>query len=110
MWHKLHSSRGETLIEALVATLIVSLSLLMLANALTDVQRILSTSNQRMVDYYHGNDVVARKAVSGTSGLAGKLRLYYKEGAEEHTLVSHEVYYFRNDTFAERPIVSYRKK
>lgn len=49
---RLSSERGDSLVEALTAILIGGLALLMLAQAITSAARIVTSSQDYMVDYY----------------------------------------------------------
>ena len=74
VWRKLHSRRGESLAEVLVAILICAISLLMLSSAIYSAGNILDRSGQKMDEIYTGiNNMETR---TGTE-TAGKLTISY---------------------------------
>lgn len=74
---RLSSERGDSLVEALTAILIGGLALLMLAQAITSAARIVTSSQDYMVDYYSeanglvgaSNDTASFKLVRQVSGV-----------------------------------------
>ena len=62
VWRKLHSSRGESLAEVLVAILICAISLLMLSSAIYSAGNILDRSGQKMDEIYAGINSMEAKS------------------------------------------------
>lgn len=62
---KLKSDAGESISEVLVALLISSLALVMLASMISTTQRIVSTSKEKMNQYYEANQVLDTMSESG---------------------------------------------
>ena len=67
---KVRSQRGESIIEAIVSTLIAGLALLMLATVIAASTKMTVDSRTKMDEYYaNSNDnAVAAAGASGTSG------------------------------------------
>ena len=64
---KLHSQSGETIGETLVALLISSLALVMLASMITSTVNLVTKSETKMNDYYKANTALENPD-SGTQG------------------------------------------
>ncbi|MGN0713524.1 MAG: hypothetical protein ACI4LJ_07050 [Anaerovoracaceae bacterium] len=62
VWRKLHSRRGESLAEVLVAILICAVSLLMLSSAIYSAGSILDRSGQKMDEIYAGINSMEAKS------------------------------------------------
>ena len=86
---KLKAQAGESIAEVLIALLISSLALVMLASMISSTQSMVSRSKTKMSAYYQANNVLetcsgtpATASVSMTGGAAGisasvpQLRLY----------------------------------
>ena len=56
--NKVRNTRGETISETLVALLIASLALVMLAGAITAANSIVRKSRDKLDDYYTANEVM----------------------------------------------------
>ena len=65
---KLHSQSGETIGETLVALLISSLALVMLASMITSTVNLVTKSEAKMNDYYKANTALENPD-SGTQGV-----------------------------------------
>lgn len=59
--HRLNTERGETLVEALSAILIASLSMIILANVIASASNILRTSSAKLEEYQEQNEDVVRQ-------------------------------------------------
>lgn len=67
VWRKLHSSRGESLAEVLVAILICAISLLMLSSAIYSAGNILDRSGQKMDEIYAGINSMEAKSLENVT-------------------------------------------
>lgn len=103
---KLKSRAGESIGETLVALLISSLALLMLAGAVSTASRVVTRSRRAMTDYYAESGVVeARTASEGT------LRMILKDNSPSEPMasMSYTVNYYENDTIAGKPVIAYAR-
>jgi len=97
---KLKSRAGETLTETLVALLISSLALLMLAGAISSATRVITLSKDRMTKYYAADATMAeRKAARGSLTVT----LTDSSGGE----LTIPAQYYENDAFASHPVIAY---
>lgn len=64
---KLKSRAGESIAETLIALLISSLALLMLAGAVTSASRVVNLSKAKMADYYDKDAALAEFKGSGSA-------------------------------------------
>ena len=100
---KLRSRAGETLTETLVALLISSLALLMLAGAVTAATRVITRSKDKMAEYYAADAALAERASS-----KGSLTLSLTDTSDEPLNLSDiQVQYYVNASFPTRPVVAY---
>ena len=56
---KLKSQKGETIAEVLIALLISSLALVMLASMISSTERIVTSSTKKMAEYYEVSNKLA---------------------------------------------------
>ena len=108
--HKLHSQAGESIAETLIALLISSLALIMLAGAISASVRVIERSKSAIEEYYQGNNVVSSQgspqgslSVSFTSSAFG--------GGQPVLFTDADfiyVDYYLNDRLGRYPVVSYR--
>ena len=101
---KLKNSNGESISETLVALLISSLALVMLAGAMTAALRVVTTGREKIDAYYESSESI----VNTTSGYDGSVTLKDKSGVIlDQTL---DVTYQINDEFGSTPVISYESK
>ena len=101
---RVRSQSGDSLVEALVAVLISSLSILMLASVMASTVRIILDTNQKMEQYYAAN-VKLTKQEAGDSPVA-QVTLKSNSGNEVESLGN--VNLFKNTEYDE--VVSYKVK
>lgn len=94
---KLHSQSGETIGETLVALLISSLALVMLASMISATVNLVSKSQTKMDDYY-----IANTALENVN--TGESMTIVIKGAEEP--IQDQVLFTKNNTFS-KPVVAY---
>lgn len=100
---KLSSTKGESITETLVALLISSLALVMLAGAISAASNMVTKTKQKLVDYYAANEVVVNMDGSGTSDTL----TVKPQGGGQFTV---DIYSYENNVFRNNNIVSYRKR
>ena len=106
IWKKLKSAVGETIGETLVALLISSLALMMLAGAVSAATRMITRSQTTMDAYYRANN--ALDARTGAPG--GSLSIALTDGATSVSLAPGQastVSYYRNDQLGNIPVIAY---
>ena len=93
---KLKNNAGETIGETLVALLISSLSLVMLAGAISASVRVVTKSKEKMNNYYTANNNVEEKLDAGKE-------ITIQLGDNTLTVKS-----YINGEYNDKPVVSYR--
>ena len=108
---KLRSLKGESISEVLVALLISSLALVMLAAMIATSSRLILNSKEKLNKYYAQNDALSVQAApeQGQTGAVGKVTL--QSGANTITLTDGEtqVYLYSNGESGSVPVISYTK-
>ena len=102
---KFRSRAGETIGETLVALLISSLALLMLAGAVSAASRAVQQSKTKIEEYYS-----ADKGMAEQSSTEGTLTVSLKEkpgGTEPLGILSYSGTYYKNDAYNRTVVVSY---
>ena len=104
---KLRGRAGETLAETLVALLIGALSLVMLAGAVSAGSNMINNSKKKLTDYYSANQkIVTKESKSDTLGIT-----IYEDGTDTGIGTTNaEAYYFLNDEFGSKAVISYSYK
>ena len=97
----MHSRIGETISETLVALLIASLALLMLAGAVTTATRVVTQSNDKMTDYYNKNS-----ALADHTALQGNVSISIKD-EETFALETTNIPCYINNSFNGTNVISY---
>ena len=100
---KLSSTKGESITETLVALLISSLALVMLAGAISAASNMVTKTKQKLTDYYAANEVVVN--MDGAGELK-TLRVTPQGGSSFNV----NIYSYENNVFPRNSIVSYRKR
>ena len=109
---KLRDTRGESIAETLVALLISSLALMMLAGAISAATRVITLSKKKMAEYYSKDTVVAEQTGSPSNPIT--LTLSESSGGTD-LVMTFNVNSFWNNTFSDgkfsdRSVVSYAVK
>ena len=103
---KLRSRAGESLTETLVALLIASLALVMLASMISSTTRIVTQSKTRLETYYNNNNQVAAQSGGSTPvtmTLAPDGTVSAGVGSKEYSCTA-----WQNSALQNTPVVSYR--
>jgi len=120
---RLQSNAGESLAEVLISLLIAALAMTMLAATISTASKIITSSKEKMGEYYTANDALAEqtkneeKTLSITvspmmldaddeyvvDGFAAKIKLT----ADGETAIP--VYYFENNELPAVSVISYCK-
>ena len=106
---KLNSSRGETISETLVALLISSMALVMLAGAITSASNVVERSRKKLDEYYSANENngVTNMSKAEKSGTA---KLTDKSGGETLPSQTYSITYYENTEFSRTHVISYTCK
>ena len=98
---KLRSRAGDTIAELLIALLISSLAMVMLAGAVSSASNMIRRGNDAMTAYFTEDNAMAEQAF--TEDLTATL----KEGGIP--LQTWAVKYYSNDTFGKAHVIAYCK-
>ncbi len=102
---KLNSGRGETIGETLVALLIASLALLMLAGAVSAAWNVIMKSENTINKYYDQDKDLVRQA--DTSGNSIKVTIKDADGSSTIEQ-AYSGRYYSNETFNGVNVVAYK--
>lgn len=104
---KLRSQSGESIAETLIALLISSLALVMLAGAVGSASRVITTSNAKMAEYYSmDNKLAEQKAEKADGSVTVSIEGNYSIKQQTDS-VSYR--FFLNDAFGNTPVIAYGK-
>ena len=101
---RLKDLRGESIAETLVALLVSSVGLLMLAGMLNGSTLMIDRSRKTVGSYYAGNNKLEEKA----GDPEGTLDMVFRDAEGEIREKSFTVYYYENRTLGKKPVISYR--
>ena len=104
MISKLRSTSGESIAETMVAVLISSLALLMLAGTINSASRLITKGQDKMVEYYDANNALAEQSgtektevsVTGSAGSVGISESW-----------SNQPYYKVSSTFGDKKLITF---
>ena len=100
---RLHSRKGESIAETLIALLISALALVMLAGAISTAGNLIRMSETTMENYYSGLNALGSPNTSGLS-----ISLKDKNGPVYlNTEGTASVEYAVNTGFPNRPVIAY---
>ena len=105
----MNTSRGETIAETLIALLISSVGLMMLASMIAAGARLISESRQKYAAYYEKNNIVAEQADDGAA-MTVTISPAAVGDADTIKTTEVEVIGFRNETMERTPVISYRSE
>jgi len=105
---KLNSRKGETISETLVALLISSLALTMLAGAITESANLVEKGRKKMDDYYTANESDADVIRMTGAGEAASVTIEDAAESDKLAAQSYEIVYYVNDEFDRTPVISYK--
>ena len=97
---KLHSNKGETIGETLVALLISALALLMLAGSITSSTGLVTRSREKMDEYYDKN----AELVELNNANNATIKITEINGV---TGLSYSIKYVKNDAVNDLPVVAF---
>ena len=117
---KLRKNAGETIAEALIALLIASIAIVMLANMIATSTNMVHKSEQAFDSYYTKNNDLTARGSGGEDGLT-TLTAYQPGATPEDNLIpvtlyltggtDTEISYFENEDAPDSvPVISYIKK
>ena len=90
-WRKLRIQAGETIAEVLVALLISSVALIMLASMISATSSMVTRSKTAMEAYYEANESLERR-----SGSTKKIDITIKDAGETFSILIKDVPCFEN--------------
>lgn len=101
---KLRSRGGESIAETLIALLISSLALVMLAGAVSSATSVVLQSKTTMTDYYKKDSGIVKR-----DGTAATVNMLLKDTSADAPLAEQtiSVDYYKNDTFSSKPVYAY---
>lgn len=102
LFQKLRSRIGESIAETLVALLIASLALIMLASMIRSTVSMVTRSEETMTAYYAANDALETGSAAGINALL-TLRSTETGVTWERSVIAGE-----NTQISRTPVVSYR--
>ena len=118
---KLKNSRGETITETLVALLIASIALVMLASMISSTSSIVTTSTKAMQEYYNANNRMLSHGTAATVGegtgsgsaegnTMGSAQITFSITGTESTLTlgPKNITLYENNRFEKTPVISYQ--
>lgn len=106
---KFCSSKGESIGETLVALLISTLALTMLAGAITTTSNIVKKSREHLGQYYQRNEAEAGVVKMSVENDSKKIKITITESGGLN--ISKDVYYYQNDVFgSKKTVTSYKLK
>ena len=103
---KLNSRAGESIGETLVALIIASLALFMLAGAITASSKAIVKSKTQLDRYYTANENgMVRRSSGGTTLIQG---VVIEDKTDAISDQSFDVSCFKNEVFSGNPVVAYK--
>lgn len=103
---KLHSKKGESLSETLVALLLSALALVMLAGAVSASFKVVNTSKTKLNEYYANSQALVSMSSAGT---AATISIAPAVNSDKLNLPSYAIQYYKNDSFSSIPVISYKR-
>lgn len=102
---KLNNRAGESIAETLVALLISSLALVMLAGAISAASGVVVKSRSKLKEYYDSNEnnSVIKMSSGGTS--RGNITIKNSSGT---TIQTKTITYYQNTEFGKNIVISYK--
>ena len=100
---RIHTQAGESIAETLIALLLASLALVMLASMIQSTSSIVIKSKNKMDEYYTAN---VRLENPNQSGL--KISIEEKDSTKTYGKIEIDnVLYQENETFSNKPVLAY---
>lgn len=104
---RLRSSRGESIAETLIAVLIATTALTMLAGMISASAHMITKSRTVMQEYYEKNIPLEEKGQASDGTMTMTLT---GSTPGEIPTQNFDVLYFENDMIGSRPVISYRSQ
>ncbi len=108
--NKLHSRKGESISEVLVALLVSTLGIVLLASMIASSSRLIEKSRATVQSYVTEENAIVDR---GTSDLKGTVSVRTDGNSRRLTdsaATSADVYFYVNDVIAGTPVIAYRKQ
>ena len=107
---KLKSRKGETISETLVALLISSLALTMLAGAITASANLVEKSRTKMDSYYAASEQENGVIKMSGAGTEGTVTITESDASGGLSPQKYDIVYYGNNEFTRYPVYSYKPK
>ena len=104
---KLRGKAGETLTETLVALLIASLALVMLAGAISSASGVVTKSRDKLGAYYAANEASNGLVKRESGGNPGSITL--SDPGSANPGKQYDITYYENEEFSNTPVIAYKK-
>ena len=102
---RIHTQDGESIAETLIALLLASLALVMLASMIQSTSSIVIKSKNKMDEYYTANVRLENPDISDP---ALKLSIEETESTKKYGKIEIDnVLYQENETFSNKPVLAY---
>ena len=109
IFRKLRSKAGETIAEVLIALLVSSLGLVILAQMINASANMIKNSEVKMQEYYSENNKLDKQDQSEADG-TGTLKITLNGASEgEKVELTENIEYYENKTLAGIDVISYAK-
>ena len=105
---KLYNKVGESIGETLIALLVASLALIMLAGAISSSSRVVMRSSDKMNEYYSANETTSG-IVKMNNGSPGTVSISDTTATNPLATQSYNVSVFQNSTFSDKTVTAYKK-
>lgn len=108
-WRKLHSTLGESIGETLVALLVSTLGIMLLAGMIVASTRLIMQSEETLSKYYTANNIISAQDIGDTKGQL-KITIADKSVSRHfYDIVIEDVNCYTNTEIGNTPIVSYSR-
>ena len=111
---KLYLNMGESIGETLIALLVASLALVMLAGAISSGSNSITKSKDKLDKYYSATeDVVTRSSDSSTEYrytiVSGTMMITDPSNTIQFNPGGESVTFYENNEFSNKPVIAYKK-
>ncbi len=108
-WKKLRSRSGESIGETLVALLISTMGIMLLAGMITASTRMVIQSRDAFDDYYAVNNAVAKHDAEAINSYfeSGSVTITIKDSSNKTLLTVPDITYYKDTKLGRSPVISY---
>ena len=107
----MHSQAGESIAETLIALLVASLALVMLAGAISSGAAAVQKGRDKLKNYYDNTEYIVNHAGGDGTDKVGNdtTEITITDNTGLVTIPKISVSYYYNKTFAKTPVITYKK-